>query len=227
MVLERRAEKKWFVENIPQELKDLPNWIGFKFIPQKDKKDRKEPVNVRTGGKAMSNKPGTWASFNEVIKRAERPGIDAIGIGLQEPYVGIDLDHSVVDGVIQPWAQKIIKRFDSYTEFSPTKTGLHILCKGELPKGRKFPSLDIEIYQKVRFWTVTGDLVPGCKTTIEDRASHVLAFYDECERKDAQRKSRQDIIEKAEKSKDGGAFAKLRAGNWQGDYPSQSEADLA
>ena len=227
MVIERRTEKRWFVENIPQELKDLPNWIGFKFIPQKDKKDRKEPVNVRTGGKAMSNKPGTWASFHEVIKRAERPGGDAIGIGLQEPYVGIDLDHSVIDGVIQPWARRIIEAFNSYTEFSPSKTGLHILCKGVLEKGRKFSALDIEIYQKTRFWTVTGDLVPGCGVTIENRASQVLALCDECERKEAGIKHRQDIVEKIEKSKDAGVFAKLKAGNWQGDYPSQSEADLA
>ncbi len=227
MVTERRTEKRWIVENIPQELKDLPNWIGFKFIPQEGKKPKKEPVNVRTGGKAMSNKLGTWASFDEAMKRAGKPGIDAVGIGLEPPYVGIDLDHSVIDGVIQPWARRIIEAFNSYTEFSPSKTGLHILCKGVLEKGRKFSTLDIEIYQKTRFWTVTGDLVPGYAVTIEDRASQVLAFYDECERKESLIKHRQDILEKIEKSKDSGAFAKLKAGNWQGDYPSQSEADLA
>ncbi len=54
MEAERRVEKRWISENIPAELKDLPIWVGFKFIPQEGQKLRKEPFNAATGGKACS-----------------------------------------------------------------------------------------------------------------------------------------------------------------------------
>lgn len=227
MFTERRIEKRWFPENIPQELKDLPIWIGFRFIPQEDKKPKKMPLHAVTGSEARSNDPGTWSMFDALLAGDKVRHFDANGIGLQAPYVGIDLDHSVIEGVIQSWAREIIEAFDSYTEFSPTGTGVHILCKGELAQGRKFVTLDIEIYQTVRFFTVTGDLVPGCNRVIEDRAEQVTRFFEVWEKKNEANKFRRSVIKKAEKSKDGADFTKLRAGNWQADYPSQSEADLA
>lgn len=212
-------------ENVPSELKRLKVWVGFEFIPQEGKKPKKEPINVLTGGKAQSNNPKTWHSFGDVM--AKILNFNAIGIGLTIPYVGIDLDHSVTDGVISPFAQKIIKDIDSYTEFSPSGTGVHILCKGVLPQGRKFSGIDVEMYQTARFLTVTGNIVPGCRNTIEDRSAQVLALCEECEQKSAALKETQGILKRIKESKDADAFFKLYEGNWQGDYPSQSEADLA
>ena len=197
---ERRKEKRWISENIPTELKDLLIWVGFKFIPQKDQKLRKEPFNAATGGKACSNNPKTWRSFDDVIGRAESMRFDAIGIGLSEPYVGIDLDHSAVDGDIQPWAKKIISFIDSYTEFSPSRTGVHILCKGLLPKGRKFSALNVEMYQKTRFFTVTGNIVPECRSSIEERSGQVAKLFEECEQKDNEKKQSKSILERVLKS---------------------------
>ena len=151
----------------------------------------------------------------------------AIGIGLTPPIVGIDIDHSVKDGVISPAAQKIIKKLDSYTEISPSGTGVHILCKGTLPQGRKFSGVDVEMYQTARFFTMTGNIVPGCRNTIEDRSAQVLALFGECEQKSAALKEGQGILKRVKESKDANAFFKLYDGHWQGDYPSQSEADLA
>jgi hypothetical protein len=227
MEVERRVEKRWIGENIPAELKDMPIWVGFKFIPQEGQKLRKEPFNAATGGKACSNNPKTWRSFDEVIGKAELLHFDAIGIGLAEPYIGIDLDHSVVDEVILPWAQKIISIIDSYTEFSPSKTGVHILCKGTLQKGRKFSALNIEMYQKTRFFTVTGDVVPECRPEIMDRSGQITKLFEECEQKDNKKKQSKSILDHIAKSQDAEKFQKLFSGQWQNDYPSQSEADLA
>ena len=154
------------IDNVPAELKAQKIWIGFKFIPQEGKKPKKEPVNALTGGRAQSNNSKTWAPFEKVIQNASN--YDAIGLALAEPYVGYDFDHSVNDGVISPKVLQVILALDSYTEFSPSKTGIHTICKGNIPRGRKFGTIDVEIYQKSRFFTITGDLVPGCKTTIED-----------------------------------------------------------
>jgi len=153
--------ERLFTENIPQELKALPNWVGFKFIPQEGKKTKKEPINAATGGHAKSNDPLTWSSFDEVINRSEILNFDAIGIAVIEPYIVCDIDHSVLEKVISPLAKKIISAFPSYTEYSPSKTGIHIVGKGKIPRDRKFTTLDVEMYSGSRFFTFTGDLVPG------------------------------------------------------------------
>ena len=49
MKKERRKEKNR--ENIPQVLKELPIWVGFKFTPQKDKKDKPDKSGKKDNGK--------------------------------------------------------------------------------------------------------------------------------------------------------------------------------
>ena len=105
--------ERLFTENIPQELKALPNWVGFKFIPQEGKKTKKEPINAATGDHAKSNDPQTWRSFDEVIAKSEMLNFDAIGIAVIEPYIVCDIDHSVLEKVISPLAKKIISAFPS------------------------------------------------------------------------------------------------------------------
>ena len=48
-------------EQIPQELKALPNWICWDAVPdEKRGKIKKVPINALTGGGAMSNNPSTY-----------------------------------------------------------------------------------------------------------------------------------------------------------------------
>ncbi len=224
MQSEERKDKKWIIENIPQELKNLPIWIGFKFIPQEGKKPKKEPVNVATGGHAKSNDPKTWRSFDEVIAKAEMLNFDAIGIVVVEPYVVCDIDHSVRDKAISPLAKKIISAFPSYTEYSPSKTGIHIVGKGKISRDRKFTTLDVEMYSGARFFTFTGDLVQGCPQDI--REVDISKLYNELEQIDDANKQIDALFKRIRKSKDDTFFA-LYEGKWQESYPSQSEADLA
>lgn len=224
MQSEERKDKKWIIENIPQELKNLPIWIGFKFIPQEGKKPKKEPVNAATGGHAKSNDHKTWRSFDEAIAKAEVLHFDAIGIAVVEPYIVCDIDHSVCDKVISPLAKKIISAFPSYTEYSPSKTGIHIVGKGKIPRDRKFTTLDAEMYSSAIFFTFTGDLVPGCPQDI--REVDISKLYNELEQMDDANKQLDALFKRIRKSKDDTFFA-LYEGKWQESYPSQSEADLA
>jgi len=224
---ERRKVKRWEETNIPPELKTLPIWVGFKFITQKDKKAKKVPVNVATGGNAKSNEPATWRPLGEVIARADVLDLDAIGFAITKPIIGIDIDGCVTGGVIAPYARKIISALDSYTEFSPSGAGIHILCKGELPNDRKFSELGVEMYSGGRFFTFTGDIVPECKGTIEARKDELLKLFEELKQAEEEKKSVRSILSKIKKSKDSEAFFALYQGRWQESYPSQSEADLA
>ncbi len=224
MQSEERKDKKWIVENIPQELKDLPIWVGFKFVPQKDKKPKKEPINSTTGEHAKSNDPQTWRPFNEVIVKAETLKFDAIGIGVVEPYIVCDIDHSVCEKVISPLAKKIISAFPSYTEYSPSKTGIHIVGKGKISRVRKFTTLDVEMYSGSRFFTFTGDLVPECPQDIHE--VDISKLYGELEQMDDANKQIDALFKRIRKSKDDTFFA-LYEGKWQDSYSSQSEADIA
>lgn len=96
----------------------------------------------------------------------------------------------MTDGVIAPEARIIISAADSYTEFSPSGTGIHILCKGELPNDRKFSELGVEMYSGGRFFTITGDIVPGCKRAIEERKDELLKLFEEVKQAEEEKEGR-------------------------------------
>ena len=43
----------------------------------------------------------------------------------------IDLDNCIVDGVVEDWAEELIQICDTYTEFSPSRLGSHLILKGQ------------------------------------------------------------------------------------------------
>src|SRR5256886_14168573 len=64
----------------------------------------------------------------------------------------------------------------SYTEYSPSKLGVHILTQATLPgAGRKIGS--IEMYSHDWFFTLTTDHLKETPTTIAHRQEAVAALY--------------------------------------------------
>jgi putative DNA primase/helicase len=144
------------VENIPEELKARPQWVVWKAIGQKPDK---VPYSARTGRKASSTDLLTWSTFEEALETYTRGECEGVGFVFSsgDPYTGIDLDNCVdKDGEIAPWAFDIARYFDSYTEFSATGTGLHIIVRGDMPNRRKG---EVEVYSSKRFFTVSGHIV--------------------------------------------------------------------
>lgn len=131
---------------IPLELKTKCNWVGHK---------NKIPIDLVSGKAAASNNKETWNCYMQANIKAHE--YDGIGFMFEEPFVGIDLDDCVVDGKINEFASSIINATSSYTEFSPSKTGIHIICKGILPAPIKTHTL--EAYQTGRYFTITGDRI--------------------------------------------------------------------
>ena len=149
-------------ENIPQEFKALSSWALWKSEIT-DSKPKKVPYQV-SGKKAKSNDPSTWCKFNTALTAYQDVGgYDGICFMMPvEPsdIIFIDVDHCIKDGVIEPWALEIIKRFDSYTERSQSGAGLHILIIAKKPirRCRKARSA-FEIYDCLRPCYLTGDVV--------------------------------------------------------------------
>lgn len=181
-------------EHIPAELRARPQWVDWKSIPQPDNpKPKKLPINPKTGKAASVTNPETWADFDTAVaaarhyrfcKSAALPG----GLGFvfteADPFAGIDLDHcrNPMTGEIAPCAQGIIDRLRSYTEVSPSGTGVKIFLRARLPENAKhdaeYGTGSVEMYDSGRYFTVTGQHVSGTPVTVEDRQDELNALYD-------------------------------------------------
>jgi primase-polymerase (primpol)-like protein len=171
-------------------LKGIPNWLVWKYTwnPKKKRKDGsgalgewdKPPFNARTGALADTTNPATWCDFDTAWAAYQSRQWNGIGIVLTEEVgiVGIDLDRCVNDAtdVIDDWAQEIIDRIDSYTEISPSGTGVRILAHGRKPAGRCVKG-SFEIYGTGRYLTITGHHLPSTPTGVEERPEQIAAVW--------------------------------------------------
>lgn len=159
-------------QDVPRELKTMPQWVVRRG---------KIPLNPCTGEGAKAGQPDTWSTFETALSALQK-GYDGVGFEFNNNgIVGIDLDH-VIDkesGKIAPEAQKIVDLLNSYTEISPSGTGLHIYVYGDIPtKGRKNTTRNIEMYKAARYFTVTGN-VYGSVKPIERRDKETVSLYNE------------------------------------------------
>lgn len=221
---------------IPNELKARKQWVLWRLEVSKGKK-RKVPVTPQ--GNASVADASTWMSFEEASHHLESNASGYEGIGYvfagEDPYCGIDLDNCVVAGQLTEEAKEILLHLQSYTERSPSKSGVHVIVKAVVP-GTRNRIKQVEIYDSMRFFTFTGDHVAGTPRGIEFRQEAVNALYDRLftaatpTQRQAEVNSSlldQDIISKAVKAANGAKFGELYAGSWNVHFQSQSEADQA
>jgi putative DNA primase/helicase len=163
------------MNSIPQELKELKQWVLWK----REEDGTKHPYQI-DGFKAKTSAPRTWASFTDVIRRFQNSGKKFKGIGFvftaDDVYCGIDLDHSVNDGVVSESALKIVRDMSSYTEISPSGTGLHIIV-GATIRGHRRRTQGIEMYDSAQFFTMTGNRLEGTSAIINIRQKELDKLY--------------------------------------------------
>ena len=159
-------EKDVIYGNIPDELKTLDQWVCWQYKKTKDGKTTKMPIDVKTGKAADTTNSENWSSFDDARNRFEqRKEIAGIGFvfSKNDSYVGIDLDgcRNLQTGEIAPWAQEFIKLANTYSEVSPSGTGVKMILKGVMPseRGRKkaYKNGAVEMYARSRFFTITGE----------------------------------------------------------------------
>src|SRR5205085_11886814 len=167
-----------FQSGMLSELMPYPQFVVWKYTVEQGKL-KKRPFNPRTHVPARTNDPTTWTSIEPALKALASGRYNGIGFVFSraDPFTGTDLDACVSkDGSIAPWAQEIITSLASYTEYSPSKLGVHVLTKASLPgAGRKIGS--VEMYTTERFFTITTDQVPGTPRTIEHRQAAIDTLY--------------------------------------------------
>jgi primase-polymerase (primpol)-like protein len=187
-------------ETIPAALRALP-WVLWRAEPVEDSKPRKVPYRVADPSRrASSTDPATWATFEDaddayrVLVDADEPAargpIAGIGVvlTLATGISCIDLDHVIAeDGRVNPHAEKIVARAGSWTERSPSGTGLHIFVRGTLPEAIK--GAQIELYSTDRYIAVTGHHWPGTPHDVRDAQAYLDAVHAKAHEDDHPRRA--------------------------------------
>jgi putative DNA primase/helicase len=120
------------------------------------------------GRKADPTGPATWASFEYVqcayysLREVDQTPFDGVGYVLtaDDPFTVFDFDHcrNPETGEIDTVIASYLSRLDSYTEISPSGTGLRVIVEAKLPvKHRRLNH--IEMYDNKRFISITGHLL--------------------------------------------------------------------
>lgn len=230
-------------ENIPQELKDIPRWVLWRY-ELRDGKWTKPPYQPK-GDRAKSNDSSTWSSFKEVTEGYNSGAFDGIGLVLVEDdtLIGGDFDHCIKDGVVDQEFQSYIDQLKTYTEISPSGKGLRFFGYAEFPEGGKNKIGNIENYDSGRYLTVTGNKINDSELREFDnefQKFHKSVFgkpekIEPVKKKDLPkfRFSLEDdeLLEKIRSSAQAAKFEALFSGAPIDEYPlnyqSYSEADLA
>jgi hypothetical protein len=258
-------------ENVPDDLREWPHFVMWRFEMREQKRGQfvrtKVPWRSSWTGprfnklrlrRAASNNPRTWGQFDIVVCDhdflLDSPvQMDGIGFVLtaDDPFTVIDLDDSrnSATGELTPEAETIVARFNSYTEVSPSGTGVKIFVRARKPGERcKHTRRHIEVYDRKRFVAITGrPALENGPMVVAERQAELNAFYDELFPADEipnrsgganspvvnreaplapNNLSDLDIVDRAACAKNGAKFVAL----WTGDasaYDSQSDADFA
>lgn len=168
---------------IPPELQALHQWVVWKG----EQKVPYCPV-LGTLKPASSTDPATWGTYAEAVERHGKGGFWGIGFmfSADDPYCGIDLD-DCLDAAGEPYAKaaKIIADLNSYTEVSPSGKGVKIILRATKP-GEKCKRAgewaegvagQIEIYDRERYFTITGAVLPDAALDVMGRQPEVDALY--------------------------------------------------
>lgn len=241
---------------IPSELRLLPQWILWK-AEEKGGRYTKIPYQAdpqNMGKEARSNDRRTWATFATAAKFYTESNADGVGFvfSRQDSFVGIDIDKCVtyasddkekVNPIINDFAKEIIDTLDSYTEFSVSGTGVHIIIKGSLPQsvvgtGRKSTKHGLEIYQYGRYFTMTGNRENANEIyeRTEEVAEILEKYFDDSDvqgrvnlvefEKDEIKLSNDALWERMFRSKNGDEIRSLYNGNLINDDHSSSDLAL-
>lgn len=226
---------------IPKDIKEKGVFCCWKYEEREGRKT-KIPYNPYTGQMAKSNDKTSFTDYKTAVNAN---GYDGIGIGIFNGICAIDLDHCISEtGELSDTACEIVNLMHSYTEFSPSRNGLHILFSAdgfEYDKSKYYimnHKAGIEVYvagATNKYVTVTGERSGNYE--FGDRTAELKQLLEKymCRPETNARNainavnsdlSENELINLAKSSRNGAVFSSLWNGSTAG-YLSHSEADMA
>jgi hypothetical protein len=182
-----------------------PLWVAWQTERREPgKPPTKVPYAPRQTGKARADEAATWGTRPEAEARAARlprpcgtggVGLELADIGDGRRLGGVDLDtcHEA-GGAIESWAAEVVERFASYTEVSPSGSGVKVFftyTATDLPALRAAMGTDhgkqwkngsgahppaIELHVGNRYFAVTGDHLAGTPAELMPVGAETLTW---------------------------------------------------
>lgn len=219
--------------SIPLELTLFKSWCVWK-AEEREGKTTKIPYNAHNGHLLSVNNPSHLADYEMAQAAANGGNYDGVGFVCtdNDPYTFIDLDPTDDQEAIAT-QRRIFEAFQTYAEISPSGRGLHLICRGKVPMGRRRGK--VEIYSSARYMTVTGNTyrdlpIIDCQAMLnilydEMGKGAALTYYSGSMTEPA---PDDEIIRRAVDAINGEKAKSLLDGRWNDlGYRSQSEADFA
>lgn len=248
------------IAGIPDEMKFYRQWVVWRMEDHGGAKPTKVPYCPQWGTRAAVDNPGTWGSFEDAAQRGpflereivvkatgfdaegrrifpspSETGVHGIGFVLtkDDPYAFIDLDDTKGNADQLARQQRIFTEFQSYSERSPSGSGLHVIVKGSVDRGRKRDN--IEVYSSLRYMTMTGDVYRDTPITEQQELLTLLwsqmggaAQIHQYGQNAEQKEEDAVIVGKALSALNGDKFARLMNGDIDTDHGGDhSAADQA
>jgi hypothetical protein len=187
------------------DLKGLQRWVCWKQVPKPGKdgviKLAKVPIALDGSSEGWTN-PQKWGTLAQCLAKKKAEALNGVGFVFNgDGIVGIDIDgcRNPATGEISDWGQKIIEDINSYTEISPSGTGVKILLRtqGAVPFAKKRRELEglpaiqgkapgVEMFASAGYFTITGRHLSGTPKELRD-ATHAVtqlaSWLTETERK--------------------------------------------
>lgn len=218
---------------IPLDLRERDQWVHwqYRYNAEAAKWDKPPCASV-----------GTFAArYNYLTRIREHDGL-GFQLAPDDGLVCIDLDHCIHDGLLDTWASRIVEDFDTFTDTSPSGTGIHLWTYASIPTSRKNHARHIEMTSGRGYITCTGVMyhdapIRACEraatalytdtfplTPVSGPSQGIVASTGHLYSDDA-------LLDIARNQRDMSKALRFRAlydeGEWEGSYPSQSEADSA
>ena len=235
------------IQNIPERLKRNAHWCCWKYwMRPGSMKPTKVPFSPVSGQLAKSNDVRTFGTFEQAIFAADMCGYDGIGVGVFGTLCAVDIDHCISeDGVWSDMASEVYDLMDSYTEISPSGSGLRILftAPGFRYDKEKYyinnQKVGLEIYaagHTNKYVSITGNTVDG--KSINSRASQLQQVLDRFMRREVPSDGKkqtiktvlclsdEQVIQRASSAKNGERFRSLMRGDTSEYGGDDSRADL-
>lgn len=237
------------IERHLPELVAMPHWVVWRYEDRGEPKLSKVPYSpgTRMARKAASDDARTWRTYEQAKADYLAGGADGVGFQLGgSGYWGFDFDHvvNVGTGEVDAGAEAYAGKLATYTETSPSGTGLRGIGRGQLPPGGRRKrgvfgkDTDFEIYDSGRYLTITGRHLDGYPDRVAESNGaleqlHTLVFgkpktpTGEASGERLPHVSDEQILQRIRRSRNGPKFESLWAGNTNGHNNDASGADQA
>lgn len=225
---------------VPETMRAANRWGLWKLEANK-----KIPYSAKNKIASPTDR-SAWTGYGSAIAALKNGDFNGLGFAIfpEDKTVFIDLDNCIMeDGEPSAFAESILTLFKgTYTEYSQSEKGLHIIARGVMPVNHKVKFFDenkncvMEVYSSGRYMAFTGNAYTAAEPieaqaaidelcrrhniTAEPAAANLTYTQKPTRCEDA------EILRQASQSvRNGADFALLWRGEWAEKYGSHSEAD--